>query len=359
MDLVDLGWNACLELTFGLKEYSGLTPARIAREDRRRYLLLCSQGEVESECSGKLRHEAPDRGALPAVGDWVAARMHGGERRATIVSVVPRRTHFSRKVVGGRTEQQVVAANIDIVFVVCALDGGRNFNLRRLERYLTLAQRSGARPVIVLNKADTCADVRSRIREAGTVAGGIPIHASSALRGEGIDALEKYISRGKTAVLLGSSGVGKSALVNRLLGTSRQAVGRVREDDKRGRHTTTRRELILLPGGGVVIDTPGVRELQLWADEGTASGAFDDIEQFAAECRFRDCRHEREPGCAVRRAVAEGVFDLARLENYLQFRNELESLARRRDDRFQREEKARWRKISILSRKIKKGRSWG
>src|SRR5581483_1381623 len=250
---------------------------------------------------------------MPVVGDWVAARIVG-PGQAIVDAVLPRRTLFSRRAAGRREDQQPIAANIDVVFLVCGLDG--DFNLRRLERYLTLAAESGASPVIVLNKADTCADLAARIEETAEVAASAPIVACSARNAEGLDELGTFLGDGRTVALLGSSGVGKSTILNRLLGEERFRTNEVRESDSRGRHTTTHRELVALPQGGALIDTPGMRELQLWASQESVEATFDEIAGIAAGCRFRDCSHNGEAGCAVADAVARGEIGEDRMASY-------------------------------------------
>jgi ribosome biogenesis GTPase len=268
--------------------------------------------------------------------------------------VLPRKSRFSRQMAGERSDEQIVSANIDSVFIVSGLDGGRSFNLRRLERYLTLAWNSGATPVIVLNKTDLCDDVDEYIGSVEDIAPGISIHPVSAKNRTGIEALREYLEKGKTAAFLGSSGVGKSALINALLGMQRQQTGEVRADDCMGRHTTTRRELILLPGGGVVIDTPGMREIQLWGGEEDLQGAFQDIERLARHCRFADCNHQAETGCAVRQAVKQGELDAARLDSYQKLQKELQYLASREDNNTRQYEKQRWKKVAKWAKELKK-----
>jgi ribosome biogenesis GTPase len=284
----------------------------------------------------------------------LAVAVRHAERKGVIRAILPRKSSFSRKAAGGPTQEQVVSANVDTVFLVSGLDGGRNFNLRNIERYITVAWNSGAQPVIVLNKADLCDDVPSSIYEADLAASGVPVHAVSAVTGWGLDALNAYITGGDTVALLGHSGVGKSAIINALLGEERQPVGTVRSSDRRGRHTTTRRELILLPAGGAVIDTPGMREIQLWGEESVLRDAFDDIEGLAGNCRFADCRHGSEPGCAVRAAIKRGDIEDARFQSYLRLKRELRYLEARRNDRARIEEKERWKKISQWARRFRK-----
>jgi ribosome biogenesis GTPase len=274
------------------------------------------------------------------------------EPKAIIHAVLPRKSKFSRKVAGERTEEQIVAANVDTVFIVNGLDGGRSLNMRRIERYLTLAWDSGATPVIVLNKADLCSDIDPVIQEVETIAIGTPIHAVSARERTGLDSLNTYLSEGRTVAFLGSSGVGKSALINALLGVEKQKTGEVREDDRMGRHTTTGRELILIPGGGIVIDTPGMREIQMWAGEDNLQKSFSDIELLAGECRFSDCSHNAESGCAVKAAIERGDLDPARLDSYHKLQGELRYLAFREQHSERLYEKQRWKKIAKWQKEI-------
>ncbi len=347
MSLQHLGWTRAREDAFAPHRSQGLVPARVAREDRDRYLLLDARGERPAVVAGRLRHGAADRAALPAVGDWVAARV-GAAGAARIEAVLPRTSAFTRRAAGAPTEEQVIAANVDTVFLVNGLDG--DYNLRRLERYLAAAWESGAEPVVVLNKADLADDLDTRLAEAAAAAPGAPVLAISALRGEGLDALAPWLAPARTVALLGSSGAGKSTLVNALLGEDRQATGAVRADDSRGRHVTVRRELVPLPGGALLLDTPGLRELQLWGGDEGLEGAFPDVAELAGRCRYRDCAHAEEPGCAVRAAVEAGLLDAERLESWHKLRREARHLAAQRDARSRAEEEARWR---IISRAIK------
>jgi ribosome biogenesis GTPase / thiamine phosphate phosphatase len=275
------------------------------------------------------------------------------EQKSIIQAVLPRKSKFSRKVAGERTEEQVVSANIDTVFIVSGLDGGRNFNLRRIERYLTLAWSSGATPVIVLNKVELCPDVDSYVQSIEHIAPGISIHPVSARKRIGLDALKNYLPKGSTGAFLGSSGVGKSALINSLLGEEKQETGEVRPDDHTGRHTTTKRELILLPSGGIMIDTPGMREIQMWAAEEDLQGTFHDIEILAKGCRFSDCGHNRESGCAVRESIDQGDLDPTRLESYQKLQKELIYLASREEGSTRLYEKMKYKKIAKWSKELK------
>jgi len=367
MNLEQLGWN--IEFSSSFNQYdnanrnSNYTVGRVAIEHRGAYILYTEQGEISAEVSGKFRHQTTHFQDFPAVGDWVVIQVRATEQRATIHQVLPRQSKFSRQVVGGKTEEQIVAANVDTVFLVSGLDG--NFNLRRIERYLLMAWESGATPVIVLNKADLCEDVEQCVSTVASVAMGVPIVVLSALDHsgrqeteetkenqyqQGITALEKFLHPGKTIALLGSSGVGKSTITNQLMGQVRQTVRSVRATDSKGRHTTTHRELLLLPQGGLIIDTPGMREIQVWAEEDSLQETFADIESLASQCRFRDCQHEQEPGCAIQAAIDQGTLDNSRLLNYQKLNRELAYLSRKQDDRAQLQEKAKWKKIHIAMR---------
>ncbi len=348
MNLIDLGWNQFFERHFEQYKSQNHAPARIAQEHKKLYLALDEQGESLAEVSGRFRFQANSK--FPAVGDWVALTRRD-ENRATIHALLPRQSAFSRKMAGVETQEQVVAANIDTVFIVCGLDA--NYNLRRIERYLTLAWESGAVPVILLNKCDLCGDLEMKVAEVESLAIGTPIHAISARDGQGLNTLGRYLSKGKTAAFLGSSGVGKSSIINRLLGEERLATNAVSEYDGRGRHTTTHRELIVLPDGGIVIDTPGMRELQVWGDEQGLKQVFDDIEELAKGCRFRDCQHRTEPGCAVRAAINDGKLDPGRFQSYLKLKKELEYLAVRQVMKAAGAEKLKWKQISQIQKSFK------
>jgi ribosome biogenesis GTPase len=340
--LDELGWD---EQTAAAYEAWGARddhqPARVAVEFNHLYRVYLDGAEAEAMVSGRLKHHAASRGELPAVGDWVVVRKRSDEDRAAIVHVLPRRSRFSRKVAGGVTDEQVVAANVDVVFLVMAFDA--DFSPRRLERYLLLARESGAAPVILLTKPDLSADLAAQVAEVVAVAHALPVHVLNPRSGEGAEALRAYVARGRTCALLGSSGVGKSTIVNRLVGADVRKTRAVREADSKGRHTTTHRELVPVPGGGLLLDTPGMRELQLWTAGDAMEQAFDDVERYAAACRFNDCRHRDEPRCAVKAAVAEGVLPAGRLQSYLSLQDELAHLTRQQDERAMLEQKRQGR----------------
>jgi len=345
--LAQLGWTPAFEEQFAPHAGNGLEPARVAVEHRDAYVVYTARGERPAELSGRLRHAAAERGELPAVGDWVAVTTTDP---ALVQTVLPRRTKFSRMAATdhGQTVEQVVAANVDVVFLTAGLDG--DLNVRRLERYLTLGWESGASPVVVLTKLDLCEDVDAAMLEVESVAVGVPVHAVSNVTGEGVEELLPYLSEGRTVAALGSSGVGKSSLVNRLAGEELMAIGDVRADG-RGRHTTTNRQLLVLPGGGLFLDTPGMREIRLWeSDEGLAT-AFDDVAAAAANCRFVDCSHEREPDCGVQRALADGSLDRERYVSWRKLQGELRHLEIKQDARLRSEARKERRRFARSQRK--------
>jgi ribosome biogenesis GTPase / thiamine phosphate phosphatase len=339
--LKSYGWSDALQHDFQPFAAQGLVPARVIVQQRNLYRLMAETGEIEGRISGRFAHEAAD-GGYPVTGDWVAAELKGGA--AVVAHVLPRRTAFTRMAAGTAKDRQVVAANVDVALLAASLNA--DLNLRRLERYLATAYESGAGPIILLTKADACAEPDELIAGVEAIAFGVPVLAVSVRTGQGLAALSAQLEPGKTAVLLGSSGVGKSTLVNALAGAERMATREIREDDAHGRHTTTHRELILLPSGALILDTPGMRELALWDAEAGVAAAFAEttaqVEALAQGCRFRDCAHDREPGCAVRAALADGSLDAERWASFQKLRRELAFAVRKEDPLAAAAERKRW-----------------
>lgn len=353
IDLVDYGWDESFERTFAEHRGERRVPGRVVLAGGG-FSVITEYGELEAVLAGRLRYHASGQHELPAIGDWVVlTRPDGPDDHARIEAVLPRKTHFSRKVAGARTQEQVVAANVDTLLIVMGLD--HDYNLRRLERFLANVWNTGAQPVVLLNKLDlvnVAADIEARrVEVEGITLGAAPVLALSARQGRGLEALAPYLLPGKTLALVGSSGAGKSTLINRLAGAELMATGAVREHDARGRHTTSHRQLFRLANGALLIDNPGIRELQLW--DADLEGGFEDLAAIAAGCRFSDCRHQGEPGCAVVSAIEEGRLDQGRLESYRALQAELASLERRQDQSAQLAEKRRWRAIHRAQRKHK------
>jgi ribosome biogenesis GTPase len=349
----DWGWGPPFTEAFAALDCPEAVPVRVVRAIRGHYTVVGHPDCHEARLTGKARQEAEFTQVWPVVGDWLAVTPEDGET-GRIEAVLPRQGAFARKAPGEVTREQVVVANVDTVFLVSGLDG--DYNPRRIERYLTLAWESGASPVIVLNKADRATDRAAIDLEIQSIALGTPVVFTEATSADGIEPLRPYLKPGKTHALLGSSGVGKSTLTNRLLGEDVLATQSVREDDSRGRHTTTHRELFRLPDGALLIDTPGMRELQLWSDGEGVEQTFEDITGLAEGCRFRDCNHEDEPGCAVREAVETGALDAGRLTSYHKLQREVAYLERRQDPRASQNSKARWKAINKEIRRIYKDR---
>ncbi|TFE02037.1 ribosome small subunit-dependent GTPase A [Jeotgalibacillus salarius] len=347
--LTKLGWNEDWQKKAGSSAY---TPARIITEYKNLYKIQTDSTIYLAEVTGKFRHQSQVREDYPAVGDWVMVSLPDGEGHAMIHEVLERKSKFSRKAAGELTNEQIVAANIDTAFLVMSLN--HDFNLRRMERYLIAAWESGANPVIVLSKADLCENSDKKAGEASAAAMGVPVLVTSAYEGTGLETLKTYIDEGMTVAVMGSSGVGKSSIINALIGEEKMLVNDIREDDSKGKHTTTHRELIMLPEKGVIIDTPGMRELQLWESDSGLSQGFQDIEALAGSCQFRDCSHETEPGCAIQQAIEDGELEQDRYDSYVKLQKELAYLDRKSNKREQILEKKKWKKISQYQKQIHK-----
>jgi len=354
MNLEELGWNSFFCEHFRQYEGKGLSPARISSQEKNMYTAYSEFDELTGRVSGKFRYNAAAKSDFPTIGDWVAVKVDLNMRKMIIRGLLPRKSGFFRtmldndRIIG----EQAISANVDTVFLVSGLD--TSMSTRLIERYITQVSSSGAELVIVLNKTDLCKKVEKRIQEAELIAKEIPIYAVSALNREGLEPLREYLSTGKTVTLVGSSGVGKSTIINSLLGTERQMVGEVREYDAQGRHITTRRELIILPTGGMIIDNPGMRFLSLSSDEESLDESFGDIKELALHCKFKNCRHRNEIGCAVLEALENGTLSKERYESYLRLQRELRHLAIRKEEKalrnsrkIQRKKKKRRKKFSV------------
>ena len=339
--LAELGWSVANAIDHAPHAVVGREPARVMAEDRGSYVVLTAGGERRAAITGRFRHEAAgDASLFPAVGDWVA--IDGGPDDAAIHAVLPRRTAIVRQAPGKRTEAQVVGANVDVVFIVVSVN--LDLNLRRLERYLAVAWESGAEPVVVLSKADLVEDASAVLADVERIAVGATILTVSAIDGRGVEDVRAHIGSGRTVAFIGSSGVGKSTLLNRLAGEDRAAVKEIREDDARGRHTTTRRQLHVLADGGLILDTPGMRELALWDPDGVEQ-SFPEIDELVAACRYGNCQHNGEPGCAIAAALASGELPPDRLEAWNKLERETRHQLRRVDALARAQERRKWKAI--------------
>lgn len=322
--------------------------ARVVAQFSHQYRIVTEAGEQAAVVTGKFEFEAVNRGDFPAVGDWVLVQPLPGEARAVIHALLPRRSAMVRKEAGQRVDVQVISANLDYVFITNALN--QDFNLRKIERYLLAVWESGARPVVLLTKADLCDDPDHYAALVEGVAPGVPVHAVSAFENQGREALSEYLLPGQTIAITGSSGVGKSTLLNWLADAEKQRVQDIRESDARGRHTTTHREMFVTPSGAIIVDTPGMRELQLWESDEGMDTTFSDIGELAASCRFQDCRHEREEGCAVKQAIADGTLEQRRFANFKKMEKELAHMARKEESVNRRTKKQAEKRVSAKSR---------
>jgi ribosome biogenesis GTPase / thiamine phosphate phosphatase len=324
----------------------------VSRRNRDFYLIADDKEMYTARLTGSILHSVKEAAELPVVGDWVCYEVH--DNLAIIKQILPRVSVISRKMAGSTTEEQPMAANINIVAIVFGLDGGRNYNSRALERYLTLAWNSGARPVVILNKADVCSNPEAVKIEAEYIAPGVDVILTSAIQGDGVNLLRSMLSESLTIVFIGPSGVGKSALSNALLGSKSQQTGELRESDKRGKHTTTSSMMFPIPGGGVLIDSPGLKEIQLWGELENVDAVFNEISVLADFCRFNDCTHQGEPGCAVQKALADGNLDPIRYDSFLELKKELIYLEAKKDERARHQLRAKEKKIGKMIKDMKK-----
>lgn len=352
MDLKKLGFDAVFEKYFENTRPDNFSIGRICAEYKENYKIFSEFGELNANISGKFRNNCSSREDFPAVGDWVLFDYIEKENKAIIKDILPRKSKFSRKVAGQQTQEQIIASNVDFAFIVCALN--YDFNLRRIERYLSLVWQSGATPVVILTKSDLCSDVQDKVLDVENIAFGVDVHAISNISAEGITFLQKYFVNNKTVVLLGSSGVGKSSLINNLAKEEIMKVNVLRNGIEKGRHTTTHKQMIVLPDGGLIIDTPGIRELQLWDAQDGISQTFNDIEELAKTCKFSDCKHENEPGCAVQKAIANGILEKERLENYNKVQKEQKYLTSRQIQSAAKVERDKWKEIHKQIKYFKK-----
>lgn len=350
--LQELGWNETLQQEFDSIN-NGYKIGRVAIEHKNMYRLYTCDGEILASISGKMKHNAIGREDYPAVGDWVIIdKTRQEEGNAVIHGILSRKSKFSRKVAGNETEEQIIAVNVDTLFICMSLNN--DFNIRRLERYLIMAWDSESAPVVLLTKADLCDEIDRKIKEIESVAFGVTVHVISSKNKTGVDELAQYISKGKTVAFLGSSGVGKSTLINLIIGEERLLTQEIREDDDKGKHTTTHRELILLPDGGLVIDTPGMREFHILDSSVGLESTFDDIEELALACKFNDCSHMNEPGCAVQRAIKEGALTEKRFNSYIKLKKEAEFIARKGNKKAQASHKKEMKKFFNSVKNAKK-----
>ncbi|MDD3051293.1 MAG: ribosome small subunit-dependent GTPase A [Candidatus Cloacimonetes bacterium] len=361
MNLSDLGWKDFFENSFSEYKTIGYQAGRVAFETKNKYLIFCENGEKEAILSDKLWKGAFYRSELPAVGDWVAFSEIENSEQVKIQAVLPRFSKFSRKAVntygrnfdkGGGSEEQIISVNVDTIFLVISMD--RDFNLRKIERYLTMIWDSGANPVIVLNKSDLTSHPEEYINDVQAITMGLPVISMSAAQKNGIEKIIDHIQTGKTISLIGSSGVGKSTIINALLDEDKMYVSANRETDKRGRHTTTHRELILLPDGGILIDNPGMRDIKSIASEEALDETFSDVTELISQCRFKNCQHDTEPDCAVKEAIRIGTLSAERYESYLKLQREIAYYSKRKFFRKKYEESGRWKLDRVKKNKRQK-----
>jgi len=353
MDLEELGWNKHFQRHFDEIAVDGIIAGRISKVSTSyHYRVITDKGDRDAVISGKLKNKTQTGAELPTIGDWVLITKT--DVKNIIVKVLERKNSISRKVAGRSVQEQVVGANIDIVFIVMGLDN--DFNLRRLERYLFMVISSGIEPVVLLNKKDLVTDndlarLKKNVKE---VSGNVPVHLISGLNRESLSEILDYTKKGTTATLVGSSGAGKSTIINALMNNEVQPTGKVRSKDDKGRHVTTSRELFGIPGGGVLIDNPGIRELQLWGDPSALDDVFDDIHELSLRCRFKNCQHDKEPGCAVKEAVKDGSLTKKRYDNYQKMKKELAYLEKKRSIGSEAVKRAKWKGLTNKAKNYKR-----
>ena len=357
MELEKLGWDNFFQAHYHAFEDNNFTVARISLQQKKMYSVMTEAGEFPAVILGRLRHDAESLADFPVVGDWVLVKIKDDDEIAVIHHILPRKTKISRNTSARKdkkiiADEQVIVANIDTAFVVAALN--EELNPRRIERYLTVIWDSGATPVLLLNKADLCEDIETVLEELQEIAVGVSVHVLSAAEEEGLDALQPHLGEGKTIALLGSSGVGKTTIINKLLGTDDLKVADIGDYKDKGRHTTTYRSLIVLPQGGLLIDNPGLRAVSLWDGEEGIKKSFQDIEEFGENCRFSDCQHINEPGCAVQEALIDNKISTDRYESYLKLQKELAHRSRKENWAMRQNTKKRWKTLSKHIRQMKK-----
>ncbi len=352
MEINKWGWSPFFEVENEKLQSMGLVPGRIIKENRNIYEIITNSGKFTSKVSGSFLYKATSKSDFPTIGDWVGVKIDNNI--AVIECLLKRKSAFSRKSAGDISEEQIIAANIDHIFLVFALDGGRNYTPGAVERFLTRAWDSGANPIIILNKSDLCSNSHDFVIETELLAPGVPIILSSTINGDGLQEIKQYITSGETIGFTGFSGVGKSALINALSSSEIMKTGEVRTGDHKGKHTTTHKELILLPNGGILIDSPGLKELQLWGDESSLEDTFSDIAELALHCKFRDCTHSGEPGCAVTDAISMGNLNERRLHNYNNMKKELRYTEARSKMSANAVEREKWKPVAKIIKKITK-----
>ena len=352
MKLLDIGWNNNIEDNYKKLEIDNVLLGRIIFHSGKQYKITTTTGELIANISSSVINSIKNKSELPSVGDWVCLKKIDEFRPYNIVKIIPRINKLSRKVAGDKSEEQIIASNIDIVFIMTSVDD--DFNIRRLERYLAMSNQINSKPIIIINKIDKCNNLEKYIKETEQIFQNTSIISISAKEGKNIQDVNKHIEKGKTIILLGSSGVGKSTLINQILGYSRQKVGNIRKKDSKGRHITTNRELIILPKGGILIDNPGLREIQLWSSEIGISKTFEDIEELSRQCRFSDCTHNAEPGCAIKRTIELGKLSQERVDSYKKLLREQEYLNNRRNTYERRKKDRKLGKIYRQGKSIRK-----